>query len=111
LIEGSWEQIKLNRLFSSYLQVYSNIKTMDNMQELNTFLFSDAPPTHHIKRQEDEPIPLIIDSLLPISADIDPENTYKKNNSSRKLLKEDSVTRSRIADRESIDQRQKYTKL
>ncbi len=85
---------------------------MDNMQELNNFLFSTAPPTHHIKRQEDEPIPLTIDSLLPISADIDPENTYKKNNISRKIVKEESVTtRSRIGEKESNEQRQKYTKL
>jgi hypothetical protein len=30
-------------------------------------------------KQEDEPNPLYVDSLLPISADIDPENEYKRN--------------------------------
>jgi hypothetical protein len=70
-----------------------------------------APQADRMNRQEDEPTPLIIDSLLPISADIDAENTYKKNNSIKKLIQQDSTTRSRFGDRESIDQREKYTKL
>jgi hypothetical protein len=32
LVNASWETIKLNKFYSKYLQAYSNMKTMSNME-------------------------------------------------------------------------------
>ena len=42
-------------------------------------------------KQEDEPNPLYVDSLLPISADIDPENEYKRNLAKINTLGESNI--------------------
>lgn len=113
LISGSWKQIQLNRFFSKFLPTYSNIKLMSNMDEVNNLLFNNFPCGSKQERQEEEPIPLIIDSLLPISADIDEENIYKKNNSKKILFNEDDIlAKSKAKERpDSEENKIKYTKL
>jgi hypothetical protein len=76
-LEGAWREAKVSRLASQLLNPYSNMRTMSSIQEVNNFL-SNAVWIADRVEQEREPVPLIIDSLLPISADIDAENGYKK---------------------------------
>lgn len=92
LINGSWQQIELNRFFSRFLPTYSNMKLMSNMDEVNNLLFNNLPWGNRQEKQEVEPTPLFIDSLLPISADIDEENVYKKNNSRKIVFNEDEIS-------------------
>lgn len=64
---------------------------MSNMDEVNNLLFNNFPWGNKQEKQEAEPTPLIVDSLLPISADIDEENVYKKNNSKKIVFNEDDI--------------------
>ena len=62
--------------------------------------------------QESEPVPLVIDSLLPISADIDAENAYKKGLGKR-ISEVDTLTFSKLRVREEAESvgKGKYMKL
>ena len=113
LISGSWQQIELNRFFSRFLPTYSNMKLMSNMNEVNNLFFNDFPCGNGQDIQETEPTPLFIDSLLPISADIDEENIYKKNNSRKVVFNEDEIlAKSKAKERTQSEERTiKYTKL
>ena len=44
---------------------------MNNINEVNSLIFNIFPFFEKIEGHDVEPTPLIIDSLLPISADID----------------------------------------
>lgn len=54
---------------------------------------------------------MFVDSLMPISADIDPENPYKKSLSKRSVL-EDSQVKIKAKEKEaSAEKRNPYKKL
>lgn len=57
-------------------------------------------------------MPLVIDSLLPISADIDAENGYKKG-LGKKVSEIDTLTFSKLRVRDEVENigKGKYTKL
>ena len=57
-------------------------------------------------------MPLVIDSLLPISADIDAENGYKKG-LRKKVSESDTLTFSKLRVRDEVENigKGKYTKL
>ena len=67
-----------------------------------------------LRREEDEPAALIVDSLLPISADIDPENEYKRSIGKMNNLG-DSLVRTKMNNRSRVEEedngKQKYKRL
>ena len=61
------------------------------MNEANNLFFNMEFKKNSDPKQEDEPKPLIVDSLLPVSADIDADNQYKKNLSKLNTLGESTI--------------------
>lgn len=65
--------------FRENLKRFSNMKTINNINEVNNLNFYDSQMYFSSLPASKEPRPLYVDSLLPISADLDKENTYKLN--------------------------------
>lgn len=80
------------------------------MNEVNNLFFKMGGNTDKKDSEEQEPKPLLVDSLLPISADIDAENPYKKSQGKLNGTQDSSVrfkmTRPAFTERED-----KYRKL
>lgn len=55
------------------------MKIVTNINEVNSLNFYESKQNFRTLKATNEPSPLYIDSLLPISADLDKENTYKLN--------------------------------
>lgn len=66
-----------NAKFRENLKKFSNMKTIKNINEINSLNLYQSKMNFHSVQVAIEPKPLYVDSLLPISADIDKENTYK----------------------------------
>jgi hypothetical protein len=77
LIERTIYRIEKTQRFKENLRQFSNMKTLTNINEVNSLHFYDSKTHFSPLPTSKEPRPLYVDSLLPISADIDQENTYK----------------------------------
>ena len=55
------------------------MKIVTNINEVNSLNFYESKQYFSTLKPTNEPSPLYIDSMLPISADLDKENTYKLN--------------------------------
>lgn len=86
------------------------MRTMSSIQEVNNFL-SNAVWIADRVVQEKEPVPLLIDSLLPISAEIDAENGYKKGLTKRGSEVETlELSKLRVREEGTVG-KEKYLKL
>jgi len=65
--------LKTNAFLAKYLNSYSTTKTVNNISQIES-LFNFNALVELTGKQEEEPNPLYVDSLLPISADIDEDN-------------------------------------
>lgn len=87
-----------------YFNKFSSSNTLNKINEVGDMLHKMDYKINPTPKQEEEPSPLYVDSLLPISADIDAENDYKERIGRMGTLGE-SVIRVKNKGKESRVQR------
>ena len=91
VMEKSVAQIEENAFMSKYFLAYSSKQTLGKINQVGDLLYVLGLKMFPQPTQEEEPTPLYVDSLLPISADIDSENQYKKNMARFNNLSESAI--------------------
>ena len=101
IVSESWRVFKMNTLVKTQLPLMVNQSMLEKVSEVNDLLFFNQFQLVIQEEQEKEPTPLFVDSLLPISADIDPENDYKNKLKQKTDLGESQV-KPRLGNRQSV---------